>query len=202
MYINYARRELTIKVVYYGPALGGKTTNLIQIHDHVADSQRSDLISLKTAEDRTLFFDFMEVKLGKIVGLAPRVQLYTVPGQPRYEASRKLVLRGADGVVFVADSQISRQMENLESWLNMQQHLASYGVALPGFPVIVQLNKRDLPSAVAPHLFRRVLNLNGECPLVEAVAVQGVGVREALKIILERVVTRIKQEIPQPPPAG
>ncbi len=199
MYINYARREITIKIVYYGPALGGKTTNLVQIHDHVDLEQRSELISLKTAEDRTLFFDFMELKLGKIVGLSPRVQLYTVPGQPRYEASRKLVLRGADGVVFVADSQLSRQKENLESWLNMRQHLAGYGLEPPGFPVIVQLNKRDLPTAVTQTLFRRVMSLNGECPVIESVALEGRGVRESLKVILERVVTRIRQEIPTTP---
>ncbi len=196
MYINYARREITLKVVYYGPALGGKTTNLIQIHDHVACDKRSELISLKTAEDRTLFFDFMEVKLGSIVGLAPRVQLYTVPGQARYEASRKLVLRGADGVVFVADSQLSRQKENLESWIGMRQHLAGNGMETSCLPIVVQLNKRDLPAAVSLQLFRRVLNVNGDYPIIEAVALDGSGVRESLRLILERVVTRLRREIP------
>lgn len=195
MYINYARREITIKVVYYGPALGGKTTNLIQIHDHVADSQRSDLISLKTAEDRTLFFDFLELQLGKIGGLAPRAQLYTVPGQARYEASRRLVLRGADGVVFVGDSQLQRQQDNLESWLGMKQHLASYGIDSQGFPIILQLNKRDLPGAVSLDLFRKTLSLNGESPIFEAVAVDGRGVRETLRAIMERVVVRLRREI-------
>jgi hypothetical protein len=196
MYINYARREITLKVVYYGPALGGKTTNLIQIHDHVAGNQRSELISLKTAEDRTLFFDFMEVKLGSIVGLMPRVQLYTVPGQSRYEASRKLVLRGADGVVFVADSQISRQKENLESWISMRQHLCGNGMEMSCFPIVVQLNKRDLPAAVSLQLFRRVMSVNGDYPIIEAVALDGSGVRESLRLILERVVTRLRKEIP------
>ncbi len=198
MYINYARREITLKVVYYGPALGGKTTNLIQIHDHVAVDKRSEMISLKTAEDRTLFFDFMEVKLGSIVGLLPRVQLYTVPGQARYEASRKLVLRGADGVVFVADSQLSRQKENLESWVSMHQHLASNGTTTACFPIVVQLNKRDLPAAVSLQLFRRVMNVNGDFPIIEAVALDGCGVRESLRLILERVVTRLRKEIPAP----
>ena len=195
MYINYSRREITVKVVYYGPALGGKTTNLIQIHAHVGDSQRSELISLKTAEDRTLFFDFLELQLGKIGALAPRVQLYTVPGQARYGASRRLVLRGADGVVFVGDSQPERQKENLESWMGMRQHLASYGLDLQGFPVVVQLNKRDLPGAVGVDLFRRTLSLPGDTPLFEAVALDGRGVRETLRAIMERVVVRLRREI-------
>ena len=195
MYINYARREITVKVVYYGPALGGKTTNLIQIHAHVSDSQRSELISLKTAEDRTLFFDFLELQLGKIGGLTPRAQLYTVPGQARYEASRRLVLRGADGVVFVADSQRDRQEENLESWLGMRRHLTSYGIDSQGFPLVVQLNKRDLPGAVGVDLFRSTLSLNGDAPLFEAVAMDGRGVRESLRAIMERVVVRLRREI-------
>jgi hypothetical protein len=195
MYINYARREITVKVVYYGPALGGKTTNLIQIHDHVADGQRSELISLKTAEDRTLFFDFLELQLGKIGGLAPRAQLYTVPGQARYEASRRLVLRGADGVVFVGDSQPERQQDNLESWRDMARHLGSYGIEAQGFPIIVQLNKRDLPGAVTLEHFRRTINLNGEAPIFEAVALDGRGVRESLRAVMERVVVRLRREI-------
>lgn len=195
MYINYSRREITVKVVYYGPALGGKTTNLIQIHDHVSGDQRSELISLKTAEDRTLFFDFLELQLGKIGGLSPRVQLYTVPGQARYEASRKLVLRGADGVVFVADSQPERQKENLESWVSMAQHLASYGIGQQGFPVVVQLNKRDLPGAVSVDLFRGALSLSADTPLFEAVALDGRGARETLRAIVERVVVRLRREI-------
>lgn len=195
MYINYSRREITVKVVYYGPALGGKTTNLIQIHDHVSGDQRSELISLKTAEDRTLFFDFLELQLGKIGGLAPRVQLYTVPGQARYEASRKLVLRGADGVVFVADSQPERQKDNLESWVSMAQHLASYGIDQQGFPVVVQLNKRDLPGAVSVDLFRRTLSLSPDTPFFEAVALDGRGARETLRAIVERVVVRLRREI-------
>ena len=195
MYINYSRREITVKVVYYGPALGGKTTNLIQIHAHVGENQRSELISLKTAEDRTLFFDFLELQLGKIGALAPRVQLYTVPGQARYEASRRLVLRGADGVVFVGDSQPERQKENLESWMGMRQHLASYGLDLQGFPVVVQLNKRDLPGAVGVDSFRQTLSLPGDAPLFEAVARDGRGVRETLRAIMERVVVRLRREI-------
>jgi signal recognition particle receptor subunit beta len=195
MYINYARREITVKVVYYGPALGGKTTNLIQIHDHVADSQRSELISLKTAEDRTLFFDFLELQLGKIGALAPRAQLYTVPGQARYEASRRLVLRGADGVVFVGDSQAERQQDNLDSWRDMTQHLAGYGIDAQAFPIIVQLNKRDLPNAVSLDQFRTALGLSAEAPVFEAVAMEGRGVRESLRAVMERVVVRLRREI-------
>lgn len=195
MYINYARRELILKIVYYGPALSGKTTNLIQIHHHVDPSHRTELLSLKTTEDRTLYFDFLELKLGTIVGLHPRVQLYTVPGQPHYEATRRLVLRGADGVVFVADSQLPRMKDNLESWIAMKNHLASYGIPLPGLPLVVQLNKRDLPGIVSHNLFRRALGLDPDEPVVEAVATNGTGVQAPLRSILEEVVSRLRQEL-------
>jgi len=195
MYINYARRELILKIVYYGPALSGKTTNLVQIHRHVDPSHRSELLSLKTTEDRTLYFDFLELRLGKIVGLNPRVQLYTVPGQPHYEATRRLVLRGADGVVFVADSQLQRMKDNLESWIAMRNHLGSYGIQFPGLPHVVQLNKRDLPGIVSPNLFRRALGLDLDEPVVEAVAANGTGVQAPLRSILEEVVSRLRQEL-------
>lgn len=195
MYINYARRELTLKIVYYGPALSGKTTNLIQIFRHVDPAHRSELLSLKTTEDRTLYFDFMELRLGKIVGLSPRVQLYTVPGQPHYEATRRLVLRGADGVVFVADAQMRRMKDNLESWLTMKSHLAGHGIPFPGIPLVVQLNKRDLPGGVSARVFNRAIGLSDGFPLIESVAVRGQGVQEPLRAVLERIVSRLRKEL-------
>src|SRR5512141_1581578 len=123
MFINWSRRELNLKIVYYGPALSGKTTNLEQIYKRMDPKRRSEMVSLKTSEDRTLFFDFLQLELGKVAGLTPKIQLYTVPGQVYYEATRKLVLNGVDGVVFVADSQPGRLKDNLESWRGLHEHL-------------------------------------------------------------------------------
>src|SRR5512135_2661399 len=128
MFINWSSREFNLKVVYYGPAMSGKTTNLEQIYQRMDPRRRSDLVSLKTSEDRTLFFDFLQLELGKIAGLTPKIQLYTVPGQVYYEATRKLVLNGADGVVFVADSQPNRLKDNVESWASLKAHLQAYNL--------------------------------------------------------------------------
>jgi signal recognition particle receptor subunit beta len=193
MFINWQLRELNLKIVYYGPALSGKTTNLEQIHSRVDPKKRSDLVSLKTAEDRTLYFDFLRLELGKISGLTPKIHLYTVPGQTYYEASRKLVLRGADGVVFVVDSESRRLKENLEAWQNMKVHLASFSPPLTDLPVVIQFNKRDLPNAVPPTTLRTVLRLNGQ-PTFMAVASQGQGVLDTLKAIVNGVITRIQRE--------
>ncbi len=200
MYINWARRELNLKIVYYGPALSGKTTNLVQIHARVLPEARSELISLATAQDRTLFFDFLELKPRKILGLTPRIQLYTVPGQPRYEASRRLVLRGADGVVFVADSELNRLRDNVLSWCNMRHQLAQQGIAWAGFPLVVQLNKRDLPSAIALDHFVRAMRMDGRFPLLEARAIEGAGVLDTLRAIVGRVVTRVQRELKETVP--
>ncbi len=200
MYINWARRELNLKIVYYGPALSGKTTNLVQIHARVLPEARSELISLATAQDRTLFFDFLELKPKKILGLTPRIQLYTVPGQPRYEASRRLVLRGADGVVFVADSELNRLKDNVLSWCNMRHQLAEQGIVWAGFPLVVQLNKRDLPSAIALEHFLRAMRMDGRFPLLEATAIEGAGVLDTLRAIVGRVVTRVQQELKETAP--
>ncbi|MCB0164341.1 MAG: GTPase domain-containing protein [Anaerolineae bacterium] len=193
MFINWQLRELNLKVVYYGPALSGKTTNLEQIHAHTNPKQRGELVSLKTREDRTLYFDFLQLELGKISGLSPKIHLYTVPGQSYYEASRKLVLRGADGVVFVADSNRNRMNENLESWENMKAHLISLNIP-SDLPMIVQLNKRDMPNAMSVEELRHTLGINGN-PVFESIAVQGKGVFNTLKAIINGVVMRVQREM-------
>jgi signal recognition particle receptor subunit beta len=194
MFINWQLRELNLKVVYYGPALSGKTTNLEQIHARVDARRRGELISLKTHEDRTLYFDFLQLELGKISGLTPKIHLYTVPGQAYYEASRKLVLRGADGVVFVADSTPNRSSDNLEAWRNMKAHLASLDIPLTTLPVVMQFNKRDLPNAIPTSILRTQLGVNGY-PTFESVALQGQGVFDTLKAIINGVVKNVQREI-------
>lgn len=192
MYINWQMRELNLKIVYYGPALSGKTTNLEQIHRRVPANRRSDLVSLKTNEDRTLYFDFLQLDLGKISGLAPKLHLYTVPGQAYYEASRRLVLRGADGVVFVADSDPNRVRENLEAWHNMKKHLQSFNLSVDAIALVVQFNKQDLPNALKPTTYAPLMNLR-KYPVFEAVAIEGQGVFETLKAITQGVVARVQQ---------
>ena len=194
MFINWQLRELNLKIVYYGPALSGKTTNLEQIHARVDPSRRGELISLKTAEDRTLYFDFLQLELGKISGLTPKIHLYTVPGQTYYEASRKLVLRGADGVVFVADSAANRVYDNLESWRGMRAHLQSLGVSPEEIPVVVQFNKQDLPNALNEASLKKLLHVNGR-PTFPAIAIQGVGVFDTLKTAINLVVRNIQREL-------
>ncbi len=194
MNINWQLRELDIKIVYYGPALSGKTTNLELIHARVARQHRSELISLKTHEDRTLYFDFLQLELGKIGGLLPKIHLYTVPGQPFYEASRKLVLRGADGVVFVADSSPERLRADEASWQNLQDHLGAFGLSLQLIPVVIQCNKQDLAGAMPPELIRCGLLSNG-LTLVPAVANQGIGVLDTLKLITTSVISHIQKQM-------
>ncbi|RME42109.1 MAG: gliding-motility protein MglA [Caldilineae bacterium] len=194
MFINWQLRELNLKIVYYGPALSGKTTNLEQIHARVDPSRRGELISLKTAEDRTLYFDFLQLELGKISGLTPKIHLYTVPGQTYYEASRKLVLRGADGIVFVADSAANRVYDNLESWRGMRTHLQSLGMSPEEIPIIVQFNKQDLPNALKEASLKHLLRVNGH-PTFPAIAIQGIGVFDTLKTAINRVVKNIQREL-------
>ncbi len=194
MFINWQLRELNLKIVYYGPALSGKTTNLEQIHDKVDPKRRSELVSLKTHEDRTLYFDFLQLELGKISGLTPKIHLYTVPGQTYYEASRKLVLRGADGVVFVADSARHRLNDNLESLKNMEAHLSSFNMSLATLPVVIQFNKQDLPEALPGPTLRSLLKVNGH-PHFESVAIQGQGVFETFKAIVNGVVKNVQRQV-------
>jgi small GTP-binding protein len=194
MHINWQLRELNLKIVYYGPALSGKTTNLEQIHARVDPTKRSELVSLKTHEDRTLFFDFLQLELGKIGTLTPKIQLYTVPGQAYYEASRKLVLRGTDGVVFVVDSASNRLKDNVESWKSMLSHLESLQIPVAKLPLIVQFNKQDLPNALKPDMLKMLLHLNGQ-PTVSAVAMRGEGVFDTLKLITRNVIAQVQREM-------
>ncbi|HHJ06029.1 MAG TPA: gliding-motility protein MglA [Anaerolineae bacterium] len=192
MFINWQLRELNLKIVYYGPALSGKTTNLEQIYARVNPKQRGELISLKTAEDRTLYFDFLQLELGKISGLTPKIQLYTVPGQSYYEASRKLVLRGADGVVFVADSSARRHTANLEAWKGMKTHLKELNIPYDKLPLVVQFNKQDLPEAIPPPVMKKLLKVNGH-PTFDAIAIEGEGVFKTLKAITGMVVKSVRK---------
>ncbi len=194
MNINWQLRQLRLKIVYYGPAMSGKTTNIEQIHKRIDPNNRSNLVSLKTNDDRTLFFDFMQFELGKICGMSPCIQLYTVPGQEYYKASRKLVLRGADGVVFVADSSAARINDNLESWLDMGTALTEMNHPIGKIPLVVQYNKRDLADAVPIRSLHQSLGV-GEFPEFEAVAFNGEGVLNTLKSIINDVIFQVQKEL-------
>ena len=191
-FINFAAREINCKIVYYGAGLGGKTTNLQFIFDKTADKQKSKMISLATETDRTLFFDFLPLDLGTVRGFRTRFHLYTVPGQVFYDASRKLILRGVDGVVFVADSQEERLDANLEALENLQENLKEHGYDFKKIPYVIQLNKRDLPNALAVEALKREVVRKGE-PAIEAVAFQGKGVFETLKEVARQVLIELKK---------
>ncbi len=192
VFINYAAREINVKIVYYGPGLGGKTTNLQYIYERTSPDQKGKLISLATETERTLFFDFLPLDLGTVKGFRIRFHLYTVPGQVFYDASRKLILKGADGVVFVADSQRERMDANVESLNNLKVNLRENGLDILAIPYVLQLNKRDLPSAVPVEEMLRVLHVKGE-PVFEAVATRGIGVFETLKAIARLVLQELKK---------
>jgi signal recognition particle receptor subunit beta len=185
--INYASREINCKLVYYGPGLGGKTTNLEYVYSKVAPDTRGKLISLATEQERTLFFDFLPVDLGTIRGFKTRFHLYTVPGQVYYNASRRLILKGVDGIVFVADSQAERMDANIAAMQNLYENLSDYGYDPANIPIVLQWNKRDLPTAVPVEELRDNLNPDdlGE---FEAVAVTGEGVFETLKAVSKAVI--------------
>jgi mutual gliding-motility protein MglA len=184
--INYASREINCKLVYYGPGLGGKTTNLEYVYQKVSPDTRGKLISLATEQERTLFFDFLPVDLGMIRGFKTRFHLYTVPGQVYYNASRRLILKGVDGLVFVADSQAERMDANIAALENLYENLSDYGYDAAQLPIVLQWNKRDLPTAVPTDELRRQLNPMG-LQEFEAVAVQGVGVFDTLKAVSKLV---------------
>ncbi len=191
-FINFPAREINCKLVYYGPGLGGKTTNLQWIYDHTGAAQKGKMISLATETDRTLFFDFLPLDLGTVRGFKARFHLYTVPGQVFYEASRKLILKGADGVVFVADSQPERMDANLETLENLQEHLKEHKLDFGTIPYVLQLNKRDLSNVLPVEELQRQLQAKGE-PVMEAVAVTGQGVFDTLKELAKQVLAELKK---------
>ena len=190
-FINFAAREINCKIVYYGAGLGGKTTNLQVIYQKTADQQKGKMISLATETERTLFFDFLPIDLGSVRGFKTRIHLYTVPGQVFYDASRKLILRGVDGIVFVADSQEQRMDANVEALENLMSNLKEHGYDFNKIPYVLQLNKRDLPNILPVDMLATELRKKNE-PIVEAVAFQGVGVFETLKEIAKQVLTELK----------
>jgi signal recognition particle receptor subunit beta len=192
-FINYSAREINCKIVYYGPGLCGKTTNLLYIYKKTNPDSKGKMISLATETERTLFFDFLPLSLGSIRGFKVRFHLYTVPGQVFYDASRKLILRGVDGVVFVGDSQVERMEANVESVENLRKNLQEQGFNPDTVPFVVQYNKRDLPNVVPTVELEKALNPR-KVPSFEAVAMSGTGVFETLKEISKQVILELKKQ--------
>lgn len=189
--INMIERTISCKIVYYGTGLGGKTTNLKYIHSQLAPCSRSELVSLATETERTLFFDFLSLNLGTVQGFTTRFALYTVPGQEEYNASRRLILNGADGIIFVADSDVLRQRENVEALQNMMENLAGYNLSISAVPWVLQYNKRDLNNALSIERLETELNPLG-VPSFEAVASDGIGVFATLKQTAKLVLNRLQ----------
>ncbi len=190
-FINYNAKEIHCKIVYYGPSLGGKTTNLQWIYQKSIAQDRSELVELPTDVERTLFFDFLPMEVGEIRGFKTRFHLYTVPGQVVYDASRRLILKGLDGIVFVADSQAERMEENLQSLRNLELNLEQQGYELRSLPLAIQYNKRDLPNALPLAELRNALNPYN-APDFEGRAREGIGVFEALKTTSKAIITTLK----------
>ncbi|HEY3401164.1 MAG TPA: GTPase domain-containing protein [Geothrix sp.] len=191
-FINYASREINCKIVYYGPGLCGKTTNIQWIFEQANPDKRGKLVSLATETDRTLFFDFLPLDMGMVKGFKVRFHLYTVPGQVFYDASRKLILRGCDGIIFVADSQKARMEANIESIANLATNLRENGFDVRSIPYVLQLNKRDMPSAAPAAEMERLLRFRGE-PMIEAVANQGTGVIDTLKAAARQILMELQK---------
>ena len=191
-FINYASKEINCKIVYYGPGLCGKTTNLQYIYNKTAPEAKGKMISLATEADRTLFFDFLPLDLGTIRGFKTRFHLYTVPGQVFYDASRKLILKGVDGVIFVADSQEERSEANVESIRNLECNLHEHGFDLKEIPYALQFNKRDLPTSMPADRMYRTLNYKRE-PTFEAVATTGQGVFDTLKSVAKQILIELRK---------
>jgi len=194
VFFNYATKEITAKIVYYGPGLSGKTTNLQYIYNNLPEEDRGNMISLSTSEDRTLFFDFLPIEIGSFKGIQTRVQLYTVPGQVVYNTTRKLVLKGADGIVFVADSQKEMMESNQESIDNLEKNLLEQGMNLRDLPHIMQFNKRDLLKIYPAKELNSKLNRYG-VPHFEAIAIHGIGVYECLREITLAIMSKISREL-------
>jgi len=191
-FFNHNAKEIHCKIVYYGPSLGGKTTNVQWVYNNTATDQKSKLVTLSTEVERTLFFDFLPLNLGEIRGYKTRFHLYSVPGQVVYDASRKLILKGLDGVVFVADSQIERMEENLQALRNLETNLEAQGYDIRDIPLVIQYNKRDLPNAAPIASLRSQLNLY-QSPDFEAVASEGKGVMESLKTVSKAIIHILKE---------
>ena len=189
--INYSSREINCKIVYYGPGLGGKTTNIQYVYEKLAPETKGKLVTLATEMDRTLFFDFLPLELGEVKGFKTRFHLYTVPGQVYYNASRKLILRGVDGIVFVADSSESRFDANIEALYNLHDNLKEYDLDLKEIPFVMQWNKRDMPDAIPVDELNEELNPEGY-DYFEAVAVNGVGVFDTLKCVAKQVLRQLQ----------
>ncbi len=189
MFLNHALQEISFKIVYYGPGLSGKTTNIEFIYTQLDPSIRSDLVTLNTREERTLYFDFLQLELGRIQGKKPRFNLYTVPGQSYYRFSRKIILRGVDGIVFVADSQRPRMGDNLDSLLDLEKNLIDMGHSLQEFPWVIQYNKRDLPDVVSIETLQSKLNFF-DAKYFESVASQGTEVLSTLRAVIKAVIEK------------
>ncbi len=194
MFIHWALQEIHLKIVYYGPALGGKTANIQHIYSHIDPALKSDMIMLKTQEDRTLFFDFLQLEVGRIDGKKPKFNLYTVPGQVHYDMTRKIVLNSVDGIVFVADSQTEMMDANLDTLLDLEKHLIAMGKSLENFPWVLQYNKRDLSSIESVDEMEKKLNFFG-VPYFEASATQGHGVFPTLKEVIKEVVMNVHSQL-------
>ncbi len=194
MYINWALQEINLKIVFYGPGMSGKTTNLEYIHSKLDPNLTSELVTLKTKEDRTIFFDFMQIEVGKIKGKKPKFNLYTVPGQVYYASSRKIILNGVDGIVFVADSQRDRMEGNIETLLDLEHNLMQMGFTLENFPWVIQYNKRDLPNAEDIDVLQKKLNFF-KVPHFEAVAIKGDGVFNTVKAIINKTVQHVQKQL-------
>jgi signal recognition particle receptor subunit beta len=194
MFINWALQEINLKIVFYGPGMSGKTTNLEFIHSKLDPSLAGELVSLKTKEDRTIFFDFMQIEVGRIKGKKPKFNLYTVPGQVYYASSRKVILNGVDGLVFVADSQPHRMEANIETLLDLENNLKQDGHSLEDFPWVIQYNKRDLPGVESVETLQKKLNFF-DVPHFEAIAVRGEGVFNTLKAIINNVVQHVQSQL-------
>lgn len=190
-FINHNAKEIHCKIVYYGPSLGGKTTNIQWVYQSLAQDQRSKLVALNTEIERTLFFDFLPLEVGEIRGFQTRFHLYTVPGQVIYDASRKLILKGLDGIIFVVDSQADRLEENIESMKNLEKNLQQQGYNIREVPLVIQYNKRDLPNALPISELRRHLNLHN-AEEVEASAFEGKGVLDSFKMVSKNIIQILK----------
>lgn len=194
MFINYGLAQIDLKIVYYGPGMSGKTTNIEWAHSHIDPTLRSELLNLKTKEDRTIFFDFMQFEVGKIKGLTPKFNLYTVPGQDVYTVSRKIILNGVDGLIYVADSNSDRVRDNLFTLVDLVKNLRANRHQVEDFPIILQYNKRDLPNALPVEQMRKTLN-RFNAPDFEASAVKGVGVFETLRCVIDLIVKRVTKMV-------